>query len=114
MAFTLTEHGNELLDCGTFYISYRKRFGELNQVLGSLAQLLGGDEDLTKELPETALVTEDEAHRFRILIGDYRKDYSALAEQGVDACIAFFNSQREEHGGAWSTSEEDRATKELA
>lgn len=49
---------------------------------------------------ETAIVTEDD---YRILNGDWRKEYEKLAEEGLEACIKFYEENKVIYGSSWST-----------
>lgn len=80
---------NEVLDCGGFYVSYNPNPG------GALGSSLGSDDGG----PETALCKNG---NFRILNGDFRDDYERLAADGFDACLSFYEANRDEHGSSWS------------
>lgn len=96
---------NLILDGEGFTISFNPGIAS---IFALFAPIFG--EEVTPK-PETALVNEENGQRiFRILNGDFRKDYEGLVSQGWDACLAFFNTQREEHGSGWSTNPEDRRT----
>ena len=65
---------------------------------------------------ETALILDG---KFYILNGDFREAYIKAYEQGgVDACIALYAKECEEHGSSWSTGSDfftrlDRRAKQL-
>lgn len=48
---------------------------------------------------ETAIITED--HKYRILNGDWRKEYEEIYQNGLEACIEFFNNN-ENSKSKWS------------
>lgn len=108
MKFKATGAGNSILEGDGFFISFL--LGSLQppvvEVIGLFASLVSGDESYTKKQDETALVTQVDGKRiFRILNGDFRNDYKGIASQGLDACIAFYESQRPDHGSIWSTGD---------
>ncbi len=89
---------NEVLDCGEFYISYNPglEIGLYDHILKELGRI--NPDNLGR--PETALVHPDDndrivGKRFLILYGDYREAYAAIADQGLDACVALFEKHLE-------------------
>lgn len=105
MKFELTRSGNELLQGDGFFVSFRgtENRPEFLGLLEGLASLVSGNEDMTIPKPETALVTDEDGRRiYRILNGDFRKDYEGLVEQGLNACLTFYDSQSD-HKSDWST-----------
>lgn len=105
---------NELLEGEGFYLSYNPghynpgHYGPKN-LLGALAVALGGDPSMEIVTAETALcVQHPDGREWLILNGDFRKDYEGLVDQGLAACRAFYNSQKDEHKSPWSTEREDR------
>jgi len=86
--------GNEVLEGDGFFISY-------NPNPGVGFSLFASD----KGSDETALVKEDDPNnKYRILNGDYRKEYKKLVLCGFKACVDFYNKQCEKHGSTWSTN----------
>lgn len=71
-----TSHGNLILEKEDFYISY-------NADPGGGFSMLSGDEN-----DETALCANDE---FYILNGDHRQEYEGIVDQGVEACLDYYN-----------------------
>lgn len=49
---------------------------------------------------ETALVIEN---KYKILNGDFRKEYEKLAPKGLDACLKFYDEKKGEFGSSWSS-----------
>ena len=74
---------NEVLDGVGFYISFS------HNPCGDIAAFKGDTDN-----GETALVTEN-PHKFYILNGDYRKEYEALVDKGLFACLEFFKANIE-------------------
>jgi hypothetical protein len=76
--------GNQCLLGDGFYISYldgnlaKKGFEDFPEVIAMLDD----------SLHETAIVTIDD--KYYILKGDYRKEYEAVIEQGLEACMKVF------------------------
>lgn len=108
LTFARTPHGNDVLQGDGFIVSYKDMsdgsttnpFSELESMLQQLGEMSGFDE----AQPETALITDADGRKvFRILNGDFRREYAGIAEQGIDACIAFYESQQDEYGSHWST-----------
>ena len=102
---------SELLEGDGFSVSYLPTQSESTIICGLLLQSIGGGgPELCEETDETALIHIEEGKKiYRILKGDFRKDYEAIVDQGFQACFDFFNSKRKEHGSPWSTHAEDRA-----
>jgi len=85
---------NEILEGDGFYISY-------NPNPGMGISLFDGDD----HSDETALVKEDDTeNRYRILNGDYRKEYEKLAPLGFEKCLKFYNKESIDNGSSWSTN----------
>lgn len=84
---------NEVVHGDGFYISYNPFTG--GSILGSFFDSDDGQ-------AETALcITNGASIRFLILNGDFRSEYRERIES-LDDCIAFFESQKDEHGSSWS------------
>lgn len=81
------------------YISYQPfTEGGRGELLEAINEGITGD---TRRTDETALY---DGKTWRILWGDWRKDYQKLAPKGVKACIKFYESMKPEHGcDKWST-----------
>lgn len=50
---------------------------------------------------ETALY---DGKHWRILNGDFRKEYKASVKKGLDSCIKIYNKHKDKHCSAWSTA----------
>lgn len=85
----VTLMGNLLLDCGDFYISYRGNTAELGS-------FFAGDDD---GLGETALCFDG---KYKILNGDFRKDYEGLVDEGLNKCLEFYESKKTETASCWT------------
>jgi hypothetical protein len=85
--WTIMPHGNRMLESAdkTFYISFQ---ADYFNPLG-MADTMDG---------ETAIVIR-EPEQYFILNGDWREQYEKLIDQGLYACIAFYNSHKFE----WSS-----------
>ena len=81
---------NTILRGSDFYISY-------NPNVNTLGAFFEGDDP--SDGRETALVTTE---GFRILNGDFRKEYEALVPKGLSACIEFFKSKKAQCGSSWT------------
>ncbi len=89
----------QYLECGDFDISY---------VTGGLLADDNGK-------GETALIDiRDDGRTYYILNGDWRKDYDKIADQGYDACKAFYDSKKAEHRSRWSEDGNAEVTPEEA
>ncbi len=94
--------GNHLLSGDGWYISYQDfSEGGRVEVIESLNETLTGD---TRRGDETALY---DGKTWRILWGDHRKDYETVFGEGLEACIAVYDSLKPEYGcDKWSTDED--------
>lgn len=81
--------GNIILDCKNFYISYRDN----TAVFGSF--FVGDDDDCG----ETALCFDG---KYKILNGDFRKEYEKIVDEGLDKCLEFYESKKTENASCWS------------
>lgn len=102
MQWKSTQNGHgEQLECDGFTISY------IDYDVRILPDSDGG---------ETALIDERSAKRGNCLIlnGDFRKEYEKIADQGYDACKAFYDSQKAEHRCRWSEDGDADVTAEEA
>lgn len=85
---------NEILDAGDFYVSYNSNPGMGMSFFSSDS---GGS--------ETALVNRKDAkNKYRILNGDFRKEYLEAAPKGFQACLAVYEKNKKESGSSWSTN----------
>jgi len=82
--------GNSVLQGKDFYISYNSNPGQNISLFRSDG---GGD--------ETALCTND--GEYRILNGDFREEYRNIVGGGLNKCLEFYNSKKEELKSSWST-----------
>lgn len=109
---------NEVFRGDGFFVSFNPSTGTdrattvlkmLDEMLEILHQQHGFPEPVRESGPETALIRKglrrEGGFRFeyRILRGDWRKEYRELIPQGWTACLAFYNSKKFEHGSEWST-----------
>jgi hypothetical protein len=81
---------NEVLEGQGFYISYKE-----HPYLSD-----GGS-------AETALIEIKGIFKdtFRILNGDFRKQYEKLISKGFKACLKFYNKNKEKDNSTWSMEE---------
>ena len=91
--FSPTGAGNLFANCDGFGISF-------NPQTSALGGTWRGESE-----EETALCVDG---RYFILNGDFREEYTKLADDGLNACIAFFLSKPELHG-SWSNDAEAAA-----
>lgn len=84
--------GNLILECGEFFISFNTGHGLLSRTLMFAQDGAGG---------ETAICRNDR-RQYLILNGDWREDYARLAPEGWAACVAFYDSKKDEHRSSWS------------
>lgn len=89
-------NSGEQLECDGFTISYAKH---ITPGLRGIEFPQGG---------ETALIDERGGKRGDMLIlnGDWRKEYEEIADQGYDACKAFYESKKAEHRSSWSEDDD--------
>jgi hypothetical protein len=86
---------NEVLACDGFSISYVRQLtpDEINP-LDYLLNTMGALDRDNLGRPETAICIPDEAEitgmRHYILYGDYREQYAAVADKGLNACVEVF------------------------
>jgi hypothetical protein len=85
-------HNNETLDGEGFFISYN---ADPSGGIPMFEADGGG--------AETAIVVHDDVNEYRILNGDFRKEYTGIVGKGLNACIEFYDSKKDEHGSFWST-----------
>lgn len=76
-----------------FYISFNP----------SLTHLLGHSFAPDTDKGETALVKPNDKRKFRILNGDFRKDYEKLVPLGFTACRKFFEKKEKKYNSSWSS-----------
>lgn len=101
--FKRTGAGNEILEGGDFYVSYRAVPG--NNAISQLTDLMHSMAGLeTYNGAETALCnpTLGMINPYFILSGDFRQEYEAIIDQGWEACYAFWLSQWEDHSNPYS------------
>lgn len=84
---------NEILDGKDFFISYNP------DPCGILPSMFHADAGSS----ETALVKSSDKQKYRILNGDFRKEYEKVIEKGFDACLALFNKLNKKYGSSWSS-----------
>lgn len=98
MQFEKTPYDNEVLEGDGFYISYNPR-----PCAGM--HLFMSD----KSGPETAIVFIDGPggrERYLILNGDFRSEYEAAADGGLEACKRVYESHIT-HKSSWTTPQEE-------
>ena len=80
------------------------------ETIGSFATLISGNSDFSTSKDETALIDEQErySHKYYILNGDFRGAYLELIENGFEACLEYFNSQKEKAESVWSDTKETK------
>ncbi len=84
--------GNSVLEGDKdFYISYNIRPGGGFSLFAS---------DNNSE--ETALVNSKSKIQFRILNGDFRKDYEKIIDKGWKSCLSFYNSKKKLYDSSWT------------
>lgn len=88
-----TPHGNLVLNIGDSgsYISYNEDTSNSggNLFLGHLEDMMNRNYG-TESGEETALYLKDN-DEFLILEGDFRAEYEAVADKGVDACLQVYD-----------------------
>ena len=97
-----TYSGNLILRGDDFYISFRgdARGGD-NPIL-EMTNMLGGVFGVKTGATETALCVANSDEKWRILNGDFRKEYEA-AYPSLEACIAVYDEHKAECRSDWST-----------
>ena len=93
--------GNTVLHGEGFYISY---LGDTHgdPTVESL-NMLGGMLGIKTGSTETALVVPNSTPKFRILDGDFRKQYEALVPKGLAACVEFYEKHKATARSDWSS-----------
>lgn len=96
--FKQNPHGtNEILNGDDFYISYQANPSPLG------ISIFRSDNSSV----ETAIVDKnDPENQYRILNGDFRKDYVKLVPKGLKACVKFYDKMKADHKSSWSTNQE--------
>ena len=94
-------NSNTVLQGEGFYISY---LGDIHsdptlESLNRLGDMCGIETGST----ETALVVPNSTPRFRVLNGDFRKQYEALVPDGLAACVKFYEEHKATAGSDWSS-----------
>lgn len=84
-----TVYGNVILECDNFFISYRGNTAELGSIFA-------GDDG---GYGETALCFDG---KYKILNGDFRKEYEKIVDKGLEECLKFYNSKNAECASCWS------------
>jgi len=82
--------GNQILDCGDFYISFRANTSDFGSIFT-------GDDD---GAGETALCSN--GGKYMILNGDFRKDYEKRVDKGFEECLKFYKSKKKKYSSVWS------------
>lgn len=89
------EH-NQILQGEGFYVSYNPNTGMAHAGLSDLVNMLGGD---VTDGEETALY---DGTVWRILSGDFRKEYEKAFAKGLDGCLEVYKKNIESRCN-WST-----------
>lgn len=58
---------------------------------------------MTGTQEETALINNRGRTIYRILDGDFRKEYDKLAPRGFKACKEFYESKKDKYDSPWSS-----------
>lgn len=91
MPFIKQKHNYKLEGDG-FFINYNPNPG------AEIASFRGDNRS-----SETALVEKAEDRNYRILNGDFRKEYEELAPKGFEACLEFYDKMAPKYNSTWST-----------
>lgn len=91
------DNGPSITECDGFYITYMRETGGGPLLL----RFFFASGDAGGE--ETALVKDGKFLKFRILKGDWRKEYANLIPNGWQTCLRFFDEQRGQHGSVWTS-----------
>lgn len=55
---------------------------------------------------ETAICDyRGDSPEYYILNGDFRKEYEALVNKGIEACLDFYRSKKDEFNSSWSSTD---------
>ena len=82
--------GNLVLQGDGFFISYRANTADFGE------SWAGNDEGSG----ETALCFDGE---YKILNGDFRKDYEKIIDSGLNECLKFYEEKKEKFNSRWTT-----------
>ena len=98
MKWTKTNQGNEIIEGDGFYVSYVSHKNNYWRGVSVFESDNASD--------ETALYkpNADLDVKWRILNGDFRKEYEKLVPKGFDACVKFFDKMKKKHKSTWSSS----------
>lgn len=94
---------NEYVKGDGFFVSYNPN-PNLNPT-NALYNALGASVGIETKREETALVVPGGKPKWRILNGDFRKEYEEAIPLGLDACIAVYEENKAQHRSDWSTDE---------
>lgn len=89
----ITSRGNFILEGDGFDISYNP----------SADHELGGAFKPDTLAGETALVNSNDKIEYRILNGDFRKEYEKVIDKGFKACLAVYNKHKKLHNSSWTS-----------
>lgn len=84
-----------------WHVSYNRHTGAFGGIITELANSMGGD---LHDGEETALY-DAETEVFRILEGDFRKEYERAYPSGFSACLKVYEKNKK-HRSNWSTDDE--------
>lgn len=103
--FKATGMGNELLECGDYFVSFSDGSGRGNPFfnVGSFAS----DDPVRGETALCHRSIDNGKRKYFILNGDWRAEYRRLSAEGWDACLAFYQSKRAEYRSSWSEDADD-------
>jgi hypothetical protein len=93
-----------------FYISFRSekdnaQTHQFGMMISELAVKITGNEAYKDSNSETALIDKKRrynGYKYYVLKGDFRGAYLELVSQGFDACLSYYNEQKNEHESVWS------------
>lgn len=90
--WTTTHMGNKIVHGEGFMVSYNDFLNISGNTLGSA---MGSD----NRSAETALCFDN---TYLILNGDFRKEYEAVIDEGLDACKKVYEAHSETNNSSWS------------
>jgi hypothetical protein len=94
ITWAATSFGNMILEGDGFFISFRPS--------SSRMPLVCFDPDTDQGETCLALAKKGEAIEYYILNGDFRKEYEAVFDQGLQECMVVYATLQVEHRSTWS------------
>ena len=103
-----TSSGNYILETEGvgFYISYRGDGRSPENTALATYNLMGSFFGLDTAPEETALVVPNSIPKYRILNGDFRKEYEEACPLGLEACVAVYEKHKTSARSDWSGDED--------